>query len=65
MRVLLSVMGSLAGWAGILVCLAAGVLRVGGSFHFAGYELNTIFLAGLALLVAGAFVKLEALAIGR
>lgn len=31
MRVLLSVMGSLAGWAGILVCLAAGVLRVGGA----------------------------------
>lgn len=65
MRVLLSLMGSLAGWAGILVCLAAGALRVGGNFFFAGYELNTIFLAGLALLVAGAFMKLEALAIGK
>lgn len=65
MKVLLSLMGSLAGWAGILVCLAAGALRVGGNFFFAGYELNTIFLAGLALIVAGAFVKLEALAIGK
>jgi hypothetical protein len=61
MRAFLSVAGSLAGWVGILVCLAAGLLRVGGSYHFGGYEVMTIFNAGLGLILAGAFVKLEAL----
>ena len=60
MRGLLSFSGSLVGWVGILICLAAGLLRVSGSFHYAGYETMTIFSAGIALIVAGAFAKLEA-----
>jgi hypothetical protein len=61
MKALLSFAGSLVGWAGLTVCLVAGIIRIRGVFHFSGFETMTLFNAGVALLVAGAFVKLEAL----
>ncbi len=60
MRALLDVAGSLVGWAGVIVCLGSGLLRVGGSYHLLGFETMTLFSAGLGLIVAGLLAKVEA-----
>ena len=55
----LSLLGSLTGWAGVLVCLVSGLLRVSGFYHIAGYGTITIFTGGIGLIVAGCWFKLE------
>jgi hypothetical protein len=61
MASLLSNIGSLTGFLGILICLVAGVTRLTGSYYLAGYGLQSLLLAGIGLLLVGCFLKLEAL----
>ena len=60
MKSILSSLGSLAGWAGVLVCLVAGLLRVAGFYQVAGYGTITFFIGGIGLLAAGCWFRLEA-----
>jgi len=60
MTPILQIAGSLAGSAGAVVCLAAGVTRLMGHYAVFGYELRTIFIVGIALMVFGCFAKLQA-----
>lgn len=53
--------GNVAGGLGILVCLAAGAIRVAGAYQMFGYEAITLFTAGIALMVVGCLAKLQAL----
>ena len=59
---LLGTLGSVVGSVGVLVCLLSGVVRVAGNWHFGGLQTRTIFLAGIALMVAGCLGKLHELA---
>ena len=59
MKGLLSLLGSLAGWAGVLVCLGSGSARAAGFFFVAGYEAMTLFTAGIGLIATGCLFKLE------
>lgn len=61
MTALLSNLGSLSGLLGIALALIAGITRLSGSYHLAGFELQSLFMAGTTLLVTGCFLKLEAL----
>lgn len=61
MRSMLSLLGSLTGWAGVLLCLLSGVVRVSGSYHIAGYGAITFFIGGIGLIAAGCLFKLETL----
>lgn len=61
MTSLLSNIGSIIGFLGILVGLIAGVTRLSGSYYLAGYGLQSLLLAGMGLLLVGCFLKLEAL----
>jgi hypothetical protein len=54
--------GRLAGVIGVLVCALAVVVRLGGNYLFAGYQVGTLFLAGIGAMVAGCFCLLWALA---
>lgn len=56
----LDLAGSLAGGLGLVVCLVAGMGRVAGQYHLLGFETMTLFSAGVALLVAGTFLKVSA-----
>jgi hypothetical protein len=58
MNNLLGVLGNVAGIAGIVVCLFAGVTRLAGKYHVTGFETQTLFIGGMSLMVFACLVKL-------
>ena len=56
----LDIAGSSAGLLGLAVCLASGVARLAGVFYFGAVPAVTVFLAGVGLVLAGCYLKLEA-----
>jgi len=58
MNDLLLWLGRIAGAAGILVCCAAGLLRLTGAYWVAGFQVGTLLLAGTALLISACFFLL-------
>jgi hypothetical protein len=59
MNRILDIVGNVAALAGILVCLVAGVVRLSGSFYVLGFEAQTLFLGGIALMVMACLAKLQ------
>ncbi len=57
--------GSLVGLAGALLAIVAGVARVTGHYHFAGFEAMTLFTGGVGLMVMGCLAKLHGLSNSR
>jgi hypothetical protein len=58
---LLVMLGRLAGLAGILFCVVAGIARLLGNFYLAGFAVSTLLQVGMAGLLIGSFVLLVAL----
>lgn len=52
--------GTLAGIAGLLVCLLAGALRLGGQHWIMGFEIVTLLQIGIGGMVLGCFCLLLA-----
>ena len=50
--------GRLAGFIGIVVCIAAFLVRLTGSYTVGGFEIGTLFLGGTGAMVAGCFCLL-------
>ena len=63
MEKLLDVIGTLAGAVGVLVCIASAITRLNGVLTFAGSEVGTWFVLGVALVAVGCFAKLQAMSI--
>ena len=61
MQQLLTLTGSIAAIFGLLLCAIAGLARLSGLYHLAGYEATTIFTVGTGLMVFACLAKLEAL----
>lgn len=59
----LDMAGSAAGILGLVVCLASGAARLGGLFYLGSVPTVTVFLAAAGLLLAGCYLKLEALSL--
>ena len=59
MRKLLEATANIAGVLGTVICLVAGLARVSGQFHLAGFEAMTLFTGGMAIMVFGILLKLE------
>ena len=57
--------GLVLGVLGLLVCALSGLIRLGGSFYFIGFETNTLFQAGTTLMIAACVLKLQAISMGR
>ncbi|MFT4615629.1 MAG: hypothetical protein ACI9NT_002787 [Bacteroidia bacterium] len=57
----LSLAGTIAGIAGALICVGAGLGRVLGMFYLAGFQATTIFSVGVGLMVFACMVKLDSL----
>jgi hypothetical protein len=60
MKNILSTIGSVVGWSGVIVCLASGLSKLVGSYYIYNYEVMTIFTVGIAMIAAGCMAKLEA-----
>ncbi len=56
---LIEITGIVSGIVGLLVCLVSGVLRLSGIWVFHGFDLMTLFVAGIGLMVAACFLKLQ------
>lgn len=50
--------GTLAGIAGLLICLFAGTLRLGGQHWLMGFEIVTLLQIGIGGMVLGCFCLL-------
>ncbi len=57
----LKVVSDLVGVLAVLVCLVAGLVRVTGVFYLGGFEVLTLFNAGVALMVFSCLLKLHVL----
>ncbi len=55
---LLKLVGDLAAIIGIIVCIVAGVSRISGHYHLAGFETVTLFIAGIAIMLVASLIKL-------
>ena len=60
MNDVLVLVGRLAGIAGALICLVAGVARLLGNFYLLGFSASTLLQAGMAGLLIGCFALLLA-----
>ena len=61
----LALLGRLAGIVGVLICALAVVERVGGNYLLGGFQVGTLFLAGIAAMIAGCFCLLWVIAARR
>lgn len=59
MQQLFGLFAKITGILGILLCAAAGIARVAGSYYLAGFEAMTAFTGGLGLMVLACLIKLE------
>jgi type IV secretory pathway VirB2 component (pilin) len=50
--------GNVVGLAGVLLTVVAGVGRIMGHYHLAGFEIMTLFVGGMGLMLIGSFAKL-------
>ncbi|MEE4109745.1 MAG: hypothetical protein V2I24_10375 [Halieaceae bacterium] len=51
-------LGLATGVGGALLCLVAGIARIAGHHHLAGFENATLFIAGSALMIFASMVRL-------
>ncbi len=56
-----SIVSSLVGYAGVLLCVLSTFVRLSGNYYFLGFEILTLFNAGLAVMIFGCFIKLDVL----
>lgn len=50
--------GFAVGALGVLLTTAAGIWRITGHYHLAGFETMTLFVGGMGLILIGCFAKL-------
>jgi hypothetical protein len=53
--------GRIAGICGLLLCAMAAALRVSGLYWFGGFQIGTLLLTGIAVMVGGCLCFLAVL----
>lgn len=61
MEALLTLAARVTGTIGVLLVVVSGIARLAGNFWLAGFQLNTLLLAGVGLLAIGCFCYLALL----
>ena len=61
MMKLIQSLGNLAAVLGMLVCLLAGLARLGGTWSVAGMDVGAVFQLGIGLMVFACLAKLQEL----
>ncbi|MBV5310282.1 hypothetical protein [Chromatium okenii] len=59
MKNILSIVGSIIGWLGVLICFVSGIMKLVGSYHLFDYETMTLFTVGIAMIATGCLAKFE------
>lgn len=59
MKTVLELGEKLLALLGILICLIAGLMRLGGSYHIAGIETLTLFTVGMGTMLTAILLKLH------
>jgi len=54
--------GRLGGAAGIVLCAVAVLMRLRGVYNFAGFQIGTLLIAGIAAMTVGCLAYLAAIA---
>lgn len=62
MDILLRWIGRLGGAAGIVLCAVAVLMRLRGVYNFAGFQIGTLLLAGIAAMTVGCLAYVAAIA---
>ena len=62
METLLRWVGRLGGAAGVVLCAVAVLMRLRGVYNFAGFQIGTLLLAGIAAMLVGCLGYLAAIA---
>ena len=62
MNKLIEIVGNVVAVLGVLVCVAAGLARLGNSWYVAGFQIMVLFNVGVGLMVMGCLAKLHSLA---
>ena len=62
MEILLRWIGRLGGAAGIVLCAVAVLMRLRGVYNFAGFQIGTLLLAGIAAMLIGCLGYLASIA---
>ena len=57
----IKIFGDLFAILGLLVCAVAGIARVFHHYHIAGFESLTLFIIGIAVMVASVLAKVHLL----
>ena len=57
----IDLIATLAGVVGVLLCTVSAITRLGGVLSYAGSEMGTWFVVGIALVAVGCFGKLQAM----
>jgi len=52
---------NIAAIVGTLICLVAGLMRIGGNPYVAGFESITLFTGGMAVMLFAVLLKLQAI----
>lgn len=61
MNKIIALGGNVVSLAGVLLTVTAGVARVTGHYHLAGFEVMTLFVGGMGLMLIGSLAKLHTL----
>jgi hypothetical protein len=61
MNDLLLLTGRAAGIGGVLICAVAAGLRVSGLYWFVGFQLGTLLMMGMAVMIVGCLCFLAVL----
>lgn len=58
MAKLIAIAGRITALLGIGVCAGAGISRIAGAYQMLGFETVTLFIVGIALMLAACLAKL-------
>jgi len=59
----IELIGNIAAITGVVVCLAAGLIRLTGNYFIFGFETQTLFLVSIAIMVFACLAKLHLLSV--
>jgi len=58
MQKIIGFLGEMIGIAGVALCAVSGLWRLFGQYLLLGYEMGTLFLLGIGLMVMGCLAQL-------
>ncbi len=58
---IISLGGNIVALAGVLLTATAGVARILSHYHLGGFEVMTLFVGGMGLMLIGCLAKLHSL----